>query len=252
MRSSSQLQPAAMLRPPHEDETEGYQTHWNLQHMGVRQHGDGSTVYPKAELCQACNITAIIFPRQQKQWGFVLCILPLNSSCLVCSTSCSCSCPQFHSHHCILTKSTLCYQSKALLHGSFWWCQCCRDFETGTKKRSQASSFCWRIAKCYEIGLLMCLENLVSPRCSSVVVTQPWRFFSQPDSHSCPEEMLIQSILLCVLPASLISELNKRHLAELCQEIIRALPREIMPSEQQLQDKESAAQPGLQMTLDCR
>lgn len=64
--------------------------------------------------------------------------------------------------------------------------------------------------------------------------------------------MLIQSILPSVLPASLISELSKRHLAELCQEIIRALPREIMPSEQQLQDKESATQPGLQMTLDCR
>lgn len=227
MRSSSQLQPAAMLRPPHEDETEGYQTHWHLQHMGVHQHGDGSTVYPETELCQAYNITASIFPRQQKQWGFVLCKLPLHGSCLVCSTSCSCSAPP--SYFTLTTAS----QPRALpiispkLHGSFWWCQW--NFETGTKKRSQAS-FCWRIAKCCEAGLLMCLKNLVSPRCSSVVVTQPRRFVSQPDSRSCPEEMLIQSILPSVLPASLISELSKRHLAELCQEIIRALPREIMPS----------------------
>lgn len=61
--------------------------------MGVHQHGDGSTVYPETELCQAYNITASIFPRQQKQWGFVLCKLPLHSSCLVCSASCSCSAP---------------------------------------------------------------------------------------------------------------------------------------------------------------
>lgn len=37
--------------------------------MGAHQHGDGSTVYPETELCQAYNITASIFPRQQKQWG---------------------------------------------------------------------------------------------------------------------------------------------------------------------------------------
>lgn len=70
-------------------------------------------------------------------------------------------------------------------------------------------------------------------------VTQSWRFLSRPDSHSCLEKMLMQSILLCILPGSLISEVSKRHLAELCQEIIWALPSEIMPSEQQLQDEES-------------
>lgn len=107
----------------------------------------------------------------------------------------------------------------------------CKGFETGTNQRSRVLFLLeiWKMIwswityaswKFFVTQMLFC--------CS---VTQSWRFVSQPDSHSCPEKMLTQSILLCILPASVISEVSKRQLAELCQEIIWALPSEIMPSE---------------------
>ena len=171
MRSSSRLQPAATPRPPHEDKTEGYQAHWNLLCMGDHQHRDWGSACPKTKLCQACNITVIIFPKQQKRWDFVLCRLLSHSSHLACSTSCSSvpapvSLPPLDpdQEHFLVSRQGLASAQLLMVLSD------ADGFEIGTNQRSQASSFYWRIAKWYEVGLLMLLEKFLSPRCHSVAL----------------------------------------------------------------------------------
>lgn len=94
----------------------------------------------------------------------------------------------FHSHHCPLTKSS-CFREAS--EATKWL----RGFETGTIQRSQASP-----VKIFT-GELQTFMKLCS-------LTRFWRFVSQPDTHSCPEKMLMQFIQHCVLSASLISELS--------------------------------------------
>lgn len=229
MRSSNQLQLAAMLRPQHEDETEGYPTHWNLQHVGAHQCGDGGTVYPKTKLCQSYNVIAIIFPKQQKQWDFVLCKLLSHNLGLICNTSCSC--PLFHCQHWFLTKSTFYYQLKAFPHGIFRWCQMVQKL--GNKNWEEKPRYLFLLQNCkiflgwptyvsWKFGvtrIFFCCRYTVLRFYFSARLTKPfWENINSVHPSLYP-------------PGSLVSEVSKRHLAELCQELIQLLPPETMPSE---------------------
>lgn len=90
VRSSSQLQTDAtprLIRMKQRDtrHTEIFSA-WEIISM---------VLCPKSNLCQAYNITVILFPKQQKQWDFVLCKLSSHSSCLACNTPCNSVLPVF-------------------------------------------------------------------------------------------------------------------------------------------------------------
>lgn len=170
MRSSSQLQPDAMPRPPQEDETEGYQTHWNLQCMGDHQHGDCGTACPKTKLCQAYNITVIIL-KQQKQWDFGLCKLPSHSSRLACNTSCNSvpapvSLPPLYpdQEHFLISGQGLASGQLLVVPAD------AKALRQELIREVKCLFFTGDLKKWYEVGLLMLLENFLSPRCCSVVL----------------------------------------------------------------------------------
>lgn len=142
----------------------------------------------------------------------MLCKLLSCSSCLACSTSCN-SVPA----PVLLPPLSLdqeLFLVSSLLQGSFWRYQMIKrlwDRNYREKSRLSSKNTYWRIANFYEVVLL----------------TWFWTFVSQPDTQSWKN---VDAVHPALCPLSL-SYFWIKHLAELCQEIMWALPREIVPSE---------------------
>lgn len=164
----------------------------------------------------AYNITVTIFPKQQKQLDFVLCKLPHTAHVWSATHPAILFLSLFHSHHCPLTKSSFWYEIKDLLQDSFWRHQMMKrlwDRSCPEKSRLSSKNIYWRIANFYEVVF----SYMVLKVCFSARHTQlSWKN--------------VDAVHPALYPLSL-SYFWTKHLAELCQEIMQALPSEIMPSE---------------------
>lgn len=139
----------------------------------------------------------------------MLCKLLSYSSCLACNTSCN-SVPV------PVPLPPLSLDQEFLLQGSFWSYQMIKrlwDRNYPEKSSLSSKNIYWRIANFYEVVFSYTVLKI----CFSARHTQlSWKNVDAVNPALCPLSL---------------SYFWTKHLAELCQEIMWALPSELMPSE---------------------
>lgn len=166
-RSSGQLQPAVLPRFPHKDETEGYQTQWNLQCLGDISTEIAALHVPKQSFVRPITSQWLSSKNSRSNGTWCCANFPCIAHVWPQHILQFCSCPCFTATIVPWPRALSDTRSRSCLRAASAGAS--DAFGTGTNQRSQTFSFYWKTAKLYEVGLLILLEIFLSPRCHSVV-----------------------------------------------------------------------------------